>query len=899
MIQEFSLFSMRLKGLGGRSEVEPSEPEGAESRARSVSEAASNSRLRARWLAKFGFVALVLIVQYLAVRLGLVMGIAHGNVSPVWPATGIAIAFLLRFGVHLWPGVALGSFFALAQTGVGPFVAGGEAVAALLEALTAVWLIRGRISMNDAFCRVREVVSFCFLCGGIATALSATIGVASLFLGGLAQWHNLPYLWGTWWLGDMMGALIIAPFLIVWTMPGSLVLDRTTWSKTAIVLAIVVLAGFVAFWGPFVSSTGVGDYPIAFLTLPMVVSAAFLSGRRGATAACLLSSAMAISGTVQGLGPFFRGSVNESLLLLQSYLVVISVTGVLLAAVLKERDRALDELRRSQGELETRILERTEALSTANDRMQWEIAERKKVEEALRQSEQILSLALYGANLGIWDWDLITGKALWTEKTFQILGYAQDDFEPTMKNWKKLVHPDDWPQVSENLNLHIEGKISLFEVEYRILNKAGEWQWVRARGKVIDIDAKGKPTRMTGVFSDATEPKRAQEERRSLLSQLTQAQKMEAIGTLTGGIAHDFNNLLTVINGYTEMILWDRSENDPIYSDLWKILDTGRKGAELVQRLLAFSRKADIKLEPLDVNRIVENLIGLMERTFPKMIEIETTLEHDLGTVNADAVQLEQVLMNLCINAKEAMPEGGKLRFVTRSDHVDGDYCRLHPGTGPGRYVVIEITDTGFGMSKETVDRVFDPFFTTKGWDSRKGTGLGLSVAKGIAEQHGGWISCNSESGIGTTFRLYLPTIEAIPSAKQGAGPGEKPSKGGKILLVDDEKMVRDLGRRILERAGYEVITAADGMEALETYGREGTAIGLVVLDLIMPHMGGEKCLEELLKINPNIKAVISSGHSLSPEERHNVARQAKGFVDKPYQVKQFLEVVTATLGQD
>lgn len=899
MIQEFSLFGIRLKGLRIRSEVETSESVSAESEGRNASWATSNSRFKTRWVTKFGSVGLVLIAQYLAVRLGLVMGIAHGNVSPVWPATGIAIAFLLRFGVSLWPGVALGSFFALAQTGVGPLVAGGEAVAALLEALAAVWLIRGRITMEDAFCRVREVVSFCFLCGGAATALSATVGVGSLFLGGLADWQNLPYLWGTWWLGDMMGALVIAPFLIVWTMPGAWQFDRRTWSKTPYVLAAVVVAGFVAFWGPFVSSTGVGDYPIAFLTLPMVISAGFLSGRRGATAACLLSSAMAISGTVQGLGPFFRGSINESLLLLQSYLVVISVTGVLLAAVLKERNRALDGLRHSQGELETRILERTQELSTANDRMQWEITERRKVEEALRKSEQMLSLALYAANLGIWDWDLTSGKALWTEQTLQILGYEPDDFEPTMKNWKKLVHPDDWPQVSENLNLHLQGKIKLFEVEYRILNKAGAWQWVRARGKAIDSDADGKPTRMTGVFSDATEPKRAREERRSLLSQLTQAQKMEAIGTLTGGIAHDFNNLLTVINGYTEMILWDRSEDDPIYADLWKILDTGRKGAELVQRLLAFSRKADIKLEPLDVNGIVENLIGLMERTFPKMIEIETTLEQDLGTVNADAVQLEQVLMNLCINAKEAMPEGGKLKIVTRSDHVDGDRCRLHPGTGPGLYVVIEISDTGSGMSRETVERVFDPYFTTKGWDFKKGTGLGLSVAKGIAEQHGGWLSCESEPGKGTTFRLYLPVTETAPSAKQGAGPVECRAKGGKVLLVDDEKMVRDLGRRILERSGYEVITASDGMEALETYRREGAGIELVVLDLIMPHMGGEKCLEELLKINPNIKAIVSSGHSLSPEERHNLDRRAKGFVDKPYQVKQFLEVVTAILGQE
>ena len=237
---------------------------------------------------------------------------------------------------------------------------------------------------------------------------------------------------------------------------------------------------------------------------------------------------------------------------------------------------------------------------------------------------------------------------------------------------------------------------------------------------------------------------------------------MEAIGTLTGGIAHDFNNLLTIINGYTELILSEKTEDDPSYADLQKILETGRKGAELVQRLLALSKKGEINPQPLDLNRMVENSINLMERTFPKMIEIETILGKDLGMVNADAAQVEQVLMNLCINAKEAMPEGGRLRIETRNTSwtrtIAG--CTLVPSLD--RHVLIEISDTGTGMSKETMDRIFDPFFTTKGWDFKKGTGLGLSVAKGIVEQHGGWITCQSEPGKGTTFRLYFPAIEEL-----------------------------------------------------------------------------------------------------------------------------------------
>ncbi len=339
-------------------------------------------------LAWIGLVAGVAVVQYLTVRLGLVMGIAHGNVSPVWPATGFAIAILLRFGVNLWSGVAVGSFLGLLQTGVGIPVATGEAAAALLEAVTAVWLVRRWIGTDDPFFTTRGVILFCIIAGGLVTALSATVGVSSLCLGGIIPWGSFQYLWGTWWLGDVMGALIVAPFLIVWTTSGAWRLDRATWTKTGLVLTLLFLAGILAFWGPFVSATGVTDYPLAYLTLPIIVSAAFVAGRRGATAACVICSAMAISGTVQGLGPFFRGSINESLLLLQSYLVVISVTATILAAVLQERNRAVDGLRRSQEDLENRIVERTQELSAANAELKQKVSERRQAEERLRESEE-------------------------------------------------------------------------------------------------------------------------------------------------------------------------------------------------------------------------------------------------------------------------------------------------------------------------------------------------------------------------------------------------------------------------------------------------------------------------------------------------------------------------------
>jgi PAS domain S-box-containing protein len=316
------------------------------------------------------------------------MGIANGNVSPVWPATGFAIAVLLRFGVNLWPGLAIGSFLGLVQTGVGISVVVCEAAAALLEAMTAVWLVRRWIGSNDPFSNTRDVVRFCILAGGAATFLSAIIGVGGLFWGSAHSGRSFEYLWETWWLGDVMGALIVAPFLMIWTTSGPWRLDRATWTKTGLVFGLLILAGVLAFWGPFISSTGVGDYPFAFVTLPLVVCATFLAGRRGATAACIICSAMAISGTAQGLGPFFRGSVNESLLLLESYLIVISATATILAAALSERDRAVEELRRSRDDLDNRVSERARELVAANAQLTREVAERRQAEATLRASEE-------------------------------------------------------------------------------------------------------------------------------------------------------------------------------------------------------------------------------------------------------------------------------------------------------------------------------------------------------------------------------------------------------------------------------------------------------------------------------------------------------------------------------
>ena len=372
-----------------------------------------------------------------------------------------------------------------------------------------------------------------------------------------------------------------------------------------------------------------------------------------------------------------------------------------------------------------------------------------------------------------------------------------------------------------------------------------------------------------------------------LQEQLIQAQKMEAVGTLSGGIAHDFNNLLQVTLGYSELLLAEKREDDPEYADLSKILQSARSGAELVQRLLTFSRKVEPKPIPLNLNRRILQVEKLLGRTIPKMIDIQLDLSDDLADINADPTQMEQVLMNLAVNARDAMPDGGKLTLGTRNVTLDEEYCKVHVEAKPGQYVLLAVSDTGHGMDKATIDHIFEPFYTTK--ELGRGTGLGLAMVYGIVKQHGGFINCYSEVEHGTTFNVYFPAIESqveLDVDKTGVMPAFGTET---ILLVDDEEFVRDLGARILSKAGYNVLTATNGREALDLFEKERTQISLVILDLIMPEMGGKECLKELRKIDPQLKVLIASGLSADPSTKESVEMGARGFVSKPFRFKELL----------
>ena len=514
-----------------------------------------------------------------------------------------------------------------------------------------------------------------------------------------------------------------------------------------------------------------------------------------------------------------------------------------------------------------------------------DLTERDKAEAALKQSEELLLTVLNSIDATIYVADMETYEIKFmNKKMIDVFGR-----DATGQQCWQVFRGESGP-CGICVNSQLVGKNGelLDTIIWHDQNPITGGHYINYDRAIKWID--GRIVKIQ-IASDITEF-------RKMESQPQQAQKMEAVGTLAGGIAHDFNNLLQAINGYTQLLLIDKTEYDTEYLSLNAIQKSVNRAAELVRQLLLFSRKAETERIPINLNMVVEQARDILERTIPKMVDIDVIPGSRLWPLTADPVQLEQIILNLGTNAADAMPDGGKLVIKTENISVGPDDSYLNLGNVSGQYVLLTVSDTGYGMDRETMDKIFEPFFTTK--ELGRGTGLGLASVYGIVKKHGGHITCQSKVDEGTLFSIYLPATDETNAEEEKVFRSTPPESGTEtILIVDDESEIRGFAKQALMKFGYTVLTASSGEDALELYSAKSKKIDLVITDIGMPGMGGHKCIQEIIQIDPAAKILIASGYSIKDQVIGSLKTGAAGYLEKPYQLFDLLRKVRDVLDDE
>jgi len=808
-------------------------------------------------------------IYFVLAKAGLALASLHPSATPIWPPTGVAIAVLVLRGYRVWPAIFAAAFVANVTTAGSLATSLAIAAGNTLEGVVACYLMNVWSNGRRTFDTSTTVAKFAGI-SVAAAAVAATIGVVTLTLAGFSDRPSFAAVWMTWWLGDLAGALVVTPVIVLWANSDGASLRRVALLEPAGVILAAIAVGLIAF-SPLVEQTPHRD-PLGFLAVLPLLWAALRCGPRETATAALVTSGFAVWGTVARSGPFAGETLNESFMLLLMFMISATVPSLALSADATARRRAEERLRRANEEAERLVEQRTGALAQANVALELQVEQIRRIETELRQQGVHLREAQRLADLGSWAWDIGDDTVEWSEQLLDIFGAKPGDFGGKFEDYLARVHEEDRARVRAEIVQALHSGRG-FRLEERIVRPDGEIRYLHSSGEVIKDD-QGKAVRMLGICQDVSQRKRAEIALDQAREQLAQSQKLEALGQLTGGIAHDFNNLLMIVSGHTQLLRRRLNDSKDLRA-IDAITAAAGRGETLTRQLLAFSRRQQLSPVVIDLGARIEALREMLASSLRGNIEIRYEIATGLWPVEVDPGELELALVNIAVNARDAMPDGGTITLMARNVPHGAD-----PGPLAGDFVALSLTDTGRGIPPETLPKVFEPFFTTK--EVGKGTGLGLSQVHGFAYQSGGAVTISSEIGRGTVITLYLPRSDAplsvapVAAEVPAAGRGE-----GKVLVVEDNPEVAEVTATLFEHLGYRVVRAPDANDALARL-QQVPGIDLVFTDVVMPgSMNGIALAQEIRRRHPHIPIVLTSGYS----DAAHATETRFALLRKPYDV--------------
>ena len=823
------------------------------------------------YASRSGEIVIVAGVYYIVAKICLLLALETANATSIWPPTGIALAAVLIYGCRIWPGIALGavlanleSFAALGFTTplilAGSFsTAIGNTLGALAGGLLVIHFAEGR----NPFRRSADIVKFMLFGALLGTTVSAFIGTGALcILNG--KWSDAGVVWLTWWIGDVAGVLLITPLIMTWESRRKL-----TWTALKITEATGGMAIlFVLSWVVFFKGL---DSPYFFI--PILFWAAFRLGQFEAAFFILIMSSLSVAGAVNGVFIFKGATFNSSLLLLQGYISIISATTVLLSALSCERNTALADIRES------------------NEKLQREIDLRTQVEEAMRVSEERFQLFM-GHFPGLAYIKNSECRILFANTGFHIL-MGIDPSEIIGKTDREFLPAAIADKIAADDRHVLAANVSEEYVEFEEVFAGRTWLT-----RKFAIPMTNREPMLGGVTIDITGRKRAEEEKVKLEAQNRQLQKAESLGRMAGAIAHHFNNQLTAVIGNLELAKLKLTADAEIPKNLDRAMQAANRAAEVSRLMLTYLGQSPGIREPLDLSDSCRRNYSMLQAAMPKDLVLEMDLPSTGPVINANANQIQQLLMNLATNAWEAGGEGrGVIRLaVKKVCPAEIPLTNLFPigwQRTDNDYVCLEVADAGCGIAAEDIERLFDPFYSTK----FTGRGLGLSAVLGIVRVHGGAVAVESEQGRGSVFRVFFPLTGLNAPLLEGKKAQALEIAGrGTVLLVDDEEIVRNTAAELLTKLGFTAIAAKDGVEAVELFMRHKDEIRCVLCDLTMPRMDGWETLAALRKITPGIPVILASGYEESKVMTGDHPEWPQTFLGKPYHIYELRDALGRTL---